>query len=165
MKKICLALALAGGLLVPMNGQAQFADAVVSYNSGTGFAAGFTNPDAALGAPASGAAITPLAPPFSKNQLVSIGAGGEITLQLDTPIVNDPTDLYGINFQIFANQFFVQSGTGTVNGLFDHAASTLVQVSPDDVNCTHLIRRSRPSPARFIRPTAAVIRRFPSIRR
>lgn len=131
MKKICLALALAGGVLVPLFSHAQFADAVISYNSGTGFAAGYTNPSAALGAPASGGSVTPFAPPFSKIQLVSIGAGGEITLQLDTPILNDPSAPYGINFILFANEFFVQSG-GTVNGLFYHLASALVQVSPDD---------------------------------
>lgn len=132
MKKVCLALALAGGVIVPLISHAQYANAVISYNSGTGFAAGYTNANAALGAPASGGSVTPFAPPFSKSQLVSIGAGGEITLQLDTPILNDPSDPYGINFILFANQFFVKSSSGTVNGLFYHTASTLVQVSPDD---------------------------------
>ncbi len=132
MKKVCLALALASGVIVPLTSHAQFADAVISYNSGTGFAAGYTNASAALGAPASGASVTPFAPPFSKSQLVSIGAGGEITLQLDTPVLNDPSDPYGINFILFANEFFVESGSGTVNGLFYHTATVLVQVSSDD---------------------------------
>jgi hypothetical protein len=131
MKKIWLALALASGVIVPLISHAQYADAVISYNSGTGFAAGYTTPGAALGAPASGNSITPFAPPSSKSQLVSIGAGGEITLQLSAPIVNDPNDPYGINFILFANEFFVTSG-GKVSGLFDHAASMLVQVSADD---------------------------------
>lgn len=132
MKKVWLALALAGGLLVPQSSHAQFADAVISYNSGTGFAAGYTNASAALGAPASGASVTPFAPPSSKSQIVSIGAGGEITLQLDTSILNDPAAPYGINFIVFANEFFVEGSGATVNGLFYHAVSTLVQVSPDD---------------------------------
>jgi len=131
MKKICLALALAGGIVVPQISHAQYADAVISYTSGTGFAAGFTNASAALGAPASGSSITPFAPSSSKSQLVSIGAGGEITLQFNTPIVNDPNDPYGIGFVLFANQFFVSSG-GEVSSLFDHAASVVVQVSADD---------------------------------
>jgi hypothetical protein len=133
MKNICLALALAGGVIVPQISRAQFADTVISYNSGTGFAPGFTTASAALGAPASGGSITPFAPPFSKSQIVSIGAGGEITLQLSTPIVNDPSDPYGINFILFANEFFVDNSSGDVTGLFNHTASSsiLVLVSPD----------------------------------
>lgn len=130
MKKIRLTLALAGSFTLPLIAHAQFAGSVVSYNSGAGFAAGFTNATAALGAPASGLGVTPFAPPFSKSQLVSIGAGGEITLQLDTPLAHDPSHPYGIDFNIFANEFFVNSG-GNVNGLFYHAASALVQVSSD----------------------------------
>ncbi len=130
MKKIRLTLAVASSFTLPLIAHAQFAGSVVSYSSGTGFAAGFTNATAALGAPASGAAVTPFAPPFSKSQLVSIGAGGEITLQLSTPFAHNSSNLYGIDFNIFANEFFVSTG-GNVSGLFYHTASTLVQVSQD----------------------------------
>jgi|SRR5581483_1499738 len=130
MKKTRLALALAGWFALPLMARAQFAGTVISCNFGTGFAAGFTNANAALGAPASGGAVTPFAPPFSKSQLVSIGAGGQITLELDTPLAHDPTHPYGIDFNIFANEFFTSSG-GNVSGLFFHSSSTLVQVSPD----------------------------------
>lgn len=130
MKKTRLALALAGWLTLPLISGAQFAGTVVSYNSGTGFAAGFTNANAALGAPASGGAVTPFAPPFSKSQIVSLGTGGQITLQLDTPFSHDPSHPYGIDFNIFANEFFTSSG-GNVSGLFFHSTSTLVQVSRD----------------------------------
>jgi hypothetical protein len=85
---------------------------------------------AALGAPALGGSVTPFAPPYSKSQLVSIGAGGQITLQMSSPIVNDPSDPYGINFIFFANEFFVNSSSG-VSGLYFHSASLLVQVSAD----------------------------------
>jgi hypothetical protein len=130
MKKIRLALALAGSFTLPLVTHAQFAGTVVSYNSGSGFAAGFTNASAALGAPASGAGVTPFAPPFSKSQIVSIGAGGEITLQLDTPLSQGLGHPYGVDFNIFANEFFTSSA-GNVSGLFFHANSTLVQVSPN----------------------------------
>jgi len=130
MKSRLLALASLSVLSV-LSARAQFATSVVDYNSGAGFAAGFTNASAALGAPASGAAVTPFAPPFSKSQIVSIGAGGDITLQMSAPIVNDPLDPYGIDFSIFANEFFVNSSSG-VSGLFFHSASLLVQVSQDD---------------------------------
>src|ERR1700728_4720073 len=97
------ALALAGAFVVPSVARAQYADSVTSYNPGTGFAAGFTNTSAAVGAPTLGASVTPFAPPFAKTQLVSIGAGGEITMQFNTPIMNNPADPYGINFILFAN--------------------------------------------------------------
>ena len=143
MKKTYLTLALAS--LLSTAAPAQFVDSVLSYNPGAGFAAGFTNASAALGAPASGAAVTPFAPPFSKNQIVSIGVGGEITLQMSEPIVNNPSAPYGNNFILFANQFFISSG-GTVSGLFDHAISALIQVSTDDSTWYTLNPAEAPQP-------------------
>jgi hypothetical protein len=132
-------LALAGLFVMSTTVHAQFADSVLSYQSGTGFAATFTNASAALGSPALGSGVTPYAPPFSKNQLVSIGAGGEITLQMDSPILNTPADPFGISFIIFANSFFVVNGgsgqSATTSGsVFFHQNSALIQVSQDDVN-------------------------------
>ena len=134
-----------GSILSVVSAQGQFASSVVGYDSGTGFAAGFTNAAAALGAPAAGSAVTPLAPPYAKSQLVSIGAGGAITLQLATPITSNPGDPYGIDFILFGNQFFVNSSSG-VSGLYDHAASIQVQVSPDDVNWYTLNPALAPQP-------------------
>jgi len=149
MKKISQLLALAGvsvgSILSVVSAQAQFASSVLDYHSGTGFAAGFTNASAALGAPSSGSVVTPLAPPYAKTQLVSIGAGGDIALQLSTPITSNPGDPYGLDFILFGNQFFVSSSSG-VSGLYDHAASILVQVSPDDVNWYTLNPALAPQP-------------------
>ena len=94
MKKVqLLLLALAGGIIVPQISHAQYASAVVSYNPGTGANASFTNnPNAALGSPALGSGVTPFAPPFSNTQIVGIGAGGQITLQMSTPIANNAAD-------------------------------------------------------------------------
>jgi len=130
MKKTCLTLALAGCLALSPDSRAQFAGAVISYDPGTGFAAGFTNASAAIGAPASGGSVTPFAPPFSTSQIVSLGAGGEITLQLASPWTHDSAHAYGLDLNIFANEFFTSSG-GKVSGLFFHTASALVQVSQD----------------------------------
>jgi hypothetical protein len=132
MKK-CWLPAIAGWLVMSLNTRAQFANAVIAYDAGTGFAAGFTNTSAALGAPTSGTGVTPFAPPFAKTQIVSIGAGGEITLQMSQAITEDSTHAYGLDFILFANEFFVNSSSG-VRGLFYHSASILVQVSADDVN-------------------------------
>jgi hypothetical protein len=136
MKKQVLVPALAGLFLVPFIIQAQFASGVVSYNPGSGFSPNFTNSSAALGAPASGSGITPFAPPFSTSQLVSVGAGGSLTLQFNTPIMNNPANPFGIDLMIFGNSFFVvTSGSGssaiTSGAIFTSTVSTRVEASAD----------------------------------
>jgi hypothetical protein len=136
MKKLLLVSASAVLFLVPIATQAQFASGVISYNPGSGFSPNFTNSTAALGAPASGSGITPFAPPFSTSQIVSIGAGGSLTLQFNAPILNNPADPYGIDMMIFGNSFFVvTSGSGssaiTSGAIFTSTVSTRVEVSAD----------------------------------
>jgi hypothetical protein len=136
MKKNVLGLALASLCVLPNASRAQFANTVISYDRGTGFAANFTNASAALGAPTTGGAVTPYAAPFSTSQLVSIGAGGSLTLQLGTPIVNDSSHPFGIDFLIFGNSFFViTNGSGssatTSGAIFSSSVSTRVEVSED----------------------------------
>ncbi|HEV2692819.1 MAG TPA: PEP-CTERM sorting domain-containing protein [Verrucomicrobiae bacterium] len=128
-------LALASLFAVPAAMYAQSATSVIGYTPGTGFAAGFTNAATALGAPSSGGAITPFAPAFSKSQLVSIGAGGSLTLQFANPILNDPSNPYGLDFIIFGNTFFATTG-GNANGSLggNNTGSTRVEVSLDDIN-------------------------------
>lgn len=149
-----MALAFAGMLVISTTTQAQYADGVISYSPGTGFAAGYTNASSALGSPALGSGVNPMDPPFSKSQLVSIGAGGEITLQLDTPITASASDPYGLNFIVFANSFFVANGGSGLNettsgSLFYHPATTLIQVSPDDVNWYTLNPTLAPQPGEW----------------
>jgi hypothetical protein len=129
-------LALASLLGMPGVTFGQFANAVLSYDHGTGFAASFTNANAALGAPTSAGSVTPYAPPFSTSQLVSVGAGGSLTLQLAMPILNDPTHPFGMDFLIFGNSFFITTnGTGAnakaSGSLFTSSVSTRVEVSTD----------------------------------
>jgi hypothetical protein len=136
MKKMLSVLATAGVSFVPFIAPAQFASGVISYNPGTGFSSNFTNSTAALGAPASGSGVTPFAPPFSTSQIVSIGAGGSLTLQFNAPILNNPADPYGIDMMIFGNSFFVvSSGSGssaiTSGAIFTSTVSTRVEVSAD----------------------------------
>lgn len=131
MKKVRFALVLASLFVVPIITHAQFADAVISYVPGTGESTSYENSSAALGAPALGSSVTPFAPPYQNTQIVGIGTGGEITLQMSSPIVNNPADPYGINFNVFANQFFVEGSGGVVSGLYDHVASMTVKVSSD----------------------------------
>jgi PEP-CTERM motif len=144
-------LALAGALFVPTITRAQFADTVVSYNPGTGFAAGFTDPTTALGAPSQvtsgdfGGPVDPFDPPFLTSQIVSLGAGGSLTLHLNTPIQNNAANPFGLDFIIFGNTGFQITndfdanfnpiGTPATDGsLFgNNPGSTLVKVSADGV--------------------------------
>jgi hypothetical protein len=136
MKRKLLVLAIASVCVLPRIASAQFANSVLAYDHGTGFASNFTNANAALGAPAGGGSITPFAPPFSSSQLVSIGAGGFLTLQLGMPITDDPTHPFGIDFLLFGNPFFViTNGSGasatTSGAVFSSSISTRVEVSQD----------------------------------
>jgi hypothetical protein len=134
MKRNVLRLAIASLFVVPCSASAQFGTSVIAYERGTGFASNFTNANAALGAPASGA--TPFAPPFSVSQLVSIGAGGYLTLQLGVPITDDSSHPFGMDFLLFGNSFFVvTNGSGvsatTSGAIFSSSVSTRVEVSQD----------------------------------
>lgn len=151
MKKVQL-LVLLAGVLVSQTSHAQYASAVISYNPGTGANASYTNnPGAALGSPTLGSSVTPFAPPFAASQLAGIGAGGEITLQMSTPILNNAADPYGINFILFGNQFFINSSSG-VSGIFDHSPAVTIQVSSDGSTWYTLNPTLAPEPILF--PTA-----------
>src|SRR5260221_93203 len=132
-----VALATAAVVTTSITHAAGFADAVVAYNPGIGFAIGFTNASSALGDPTSTA--NPFSPPYRTNQIVSLGAGGSVTLHVDGPIVHSPASPYGIDFQIFGNSFFVvtngnYSGGGITDGsVYGNGASTRVEVSADGV--------------------------------
>ena len=140
MTKLGLNLALAS-LFTTSTAFGQFADTVISYNSGTGFAAGFTNATTALGAPASGTSINPFSPAFRNTQLVSLGAGGWLTLHLSTPILNAASNPFGVDFIIFGNSgFTITNGNFSGGGITDgslfgnNTGSTRVEVSADGAN-------------------------------
>lgn len=138
--KNCFRPVLAGWFttIITLAAKGQFADTVVSYDTGTGFSSGYTNASAALGAPASGSGITPFSPPFQKTQIVSVGAGGSLTLHLSAPVVHASVNPFGTDFIIFGNSFFVItngnfSGGGITDGtIFGNSpGSTRVEVSAD----------------------------------
>jgi hypothetical protein len=138
-----LVLALASLSVVSTTHAAGFADAVISYDLGSGFASGFTNASTVLGAPASN--LNPFSPTFRNTQLLSIGAGGYLTVQFSTPIANDPEHPYGLDFLIFGNAGFIItngnfSGGGITDGsLFgNNPGSTRVSISSDNITYYHL---------------------------
>src|SRR5437016_12325309 len=120
-----LALALAS-LFITSTLNAQYADSVVSYAAGSGVNPTFTDPTRALGAPTTFIGYQnadPFNPPYQNIHLVSVGAGGSLTVQFSTPILNRPIHAYGLDFIIFGNSGFVISNVciacgGITNGWF-----------------------------------------------
>jgi hypothetical protein len=152
-KSLFVSLAAAGALLVPSLASAQFADAVVSYKAGTGFQPGFNTPASALGEPSRitpgtfGGPVDPFNPPYLASQLVSLGVGGSLTVQFNSPILNNPGNPFGLDFNIYGNAGFIITnefdldtftwvGTpATDSSLFgSDATATLISVSSDGIN-------------------------------
>jgi len=133
--------------------RAQFADTVVAYEPGAGVSVDFSDPASALGEPsrvtpgAFGGPVTPFNPPYLGTQLVSIGAGGSLTLQFAKPIHDHPRNRFGVDFIVFGNCGFIITnefsletfdwvGTPATDGSLFGAndGSTRVSVSADGVN-------------------------------
>lgn len=123
---------------------AQFANAVAGYALGIGVSSSYTNPASALGelsriTPGTfGGPITPFSPAWQSKQLVSIGEGGSLTLQFNTPITDDAAHPFGLDFIIFGNaRFTITNGDYSETGITDgslfgyNAGSTRVSVSAD----------------------------------
>jgi hypothetical protein len=106
---LALALASFGFTSIPSHAS-PFADMVVSYHPGVGFVPRFTNSAVALGEPSRinpFGETDPFDPPYGTNQIVSIGAGGHLVVRFQTPILNHPHNLYGLDFIIFGNSGFI----------------------------------------------------------
>ncbi|HTD85863.1 MAG TPA: hypothetical protein VK850_04745 [Candidatus Binatia bacterium] len=119
-----------------------FADRVISYDPGVGYAksfsgVGYTNSNAALGQPnrdTSFGPVQPFNPPFDLSEIVSMGTNGSITLRMATPVINGN----GADFVLYGNTGFID--VDYPNGRTDSAASTFgenpgttrVWVSADD---------------------------------
>jgi hypothetical protein len=116
--------------------QDSYADSVVSYTPGTGISTSYEDSNAVLGAPDLSATMT--APAFGNTNIVGVGDGGELTVEFDTPITNDPSGhADGMDFTIFGNQFFTLNGTD-VSEIYNHTGLT-VWVSQNDVNFYQLV--------------------------
>ena len=117
-----------------------YADQVFSYNSGSNAAAGFVDPLTTLGIPErfTGEGIFPSAvtvfnSPFGTDEIVSIGEGGSLIVEFNTPVTDDPDNLFGIDLLVFGNAFFAFGGSGVGNpaGLVSEPA--IIEVSADNI--------------------------------
>lgn len=143
-RKPVIALLAGCAYAAPATGSDGFATAVVSYVPGTSPAPGYANPASALGAPAAftaapwdGGVVSPFQPAWLPGQVVSIGAGGSLVLELDAPATDDPRNPYGIDIIVFGNSFFtdISGGAGTCGSLA--ADGGLVDVSADGITWCH----------------------------
>ena len=128
--------ALRFGLLLPLltvcaEPHTPWAVEVAAYTSGENFYAGYDDPAVALGRPSvhtykdltedePSVTVVPVYPPWEFDQIVSIGAGGELILRMGKPIVNDPANPYGIDFLVFGNTMI------TGGGLYDQHGNSPV---------------------------------------
>jgi hypothetical protein len=119
LNRVLATLALSSLFVSPV--LAQYADGVVSYNPGAGYIRGFTNASVALGEPSRvtsglfGGPVDPFDPPYLPAQLVSMGAGGSLTVSFSRPILNHPRNRFGVDFVVFGNAGFVITNDFDVN--------------------------------------------------
>ena len=164
MKKIVSLLAFAS--VVVTTSAANFAVSVLEYQPGTGSAPGFTNTATVLGEPSRvnpfEDATEPFNPAYGRDQLLSLGAGGSLTVKLAAPVLNHPHNRFGVDFIIYGNSGFIITndfdletfswiGTPATDGALFGANSgqTRVSVSRDGITFYQL------DPARA--PTADVL--------
>jgi hypothetical protein len=117
-----------------------FATQVVGYTPGSFVTSGYDDPLMSLGAPdrSTGDApyvgdVTPFNAPYRSDQVVAIGAGGELIVRFDHPVLDDPSNPYGLDLLVYGNAFLgMDFDTGLANGvIFGEPAR--VSVSQDGV--------------------------------
>lgn len=131
-----------------------FATSILSYDEGIGAVAGFTDSTTALGSAerftgegAFPSGVTPFNPAFGTDELVSIGAGGHLSLGFDRAITNDASHAFSVDFIVFSNAGFVDTtwtdadptndGTGFTGEnpfIFGAGGAATIQVSVDGTN-------------------------------
>ncbi len=137
MQKVIITLALASFVVSVSPARAQYASGFVAYTQGIGVSAGYNNPNAALGAPTTDIGYQnadPFNAPYQSSNIVGVGTGGSLTLQFNTPILNSPSNPYGLDFIIFGHAGFNitngdYSGGGITDGTFYQGGTASVNVS------------------------------------
>lgn len=116
LRRLALSFALLASVLTA---RAQYATGIVNYTPGTGIATEFgsglpyNQTAAALGEPSRitpgefGGPVDPFAPPYTRDQLLSVGTGGSLTVSFSLPIRNDAANPFGLDFQVFGSAGFV----------------------------------------------------------
>ena len=89
-----------------------FAAQVVSYTPGSFVPIGWDDPLSSLGAPSRSTGngpfdgdVTVFNAPYRADQVVAIGAGGELVVRFDGIVEDDPSNPFGIDLLIYGNAF------------------------------------------------------------
>lgn len=115
-----------------------WATRVVSYDPGEAVGSPYSDPDSALGKPTRftgigvfPGAVTPFNPAFSEGDIVSIGRGGHLTLELGRPARDDPRNPFGIDLLVFGNAGFIDLDypNGLAGRLFGGSRGGTIEVS------------------------------------
>ncbi|MBL9126538.1 MAG: hypothetical protein JNL97_02770 [Verrucomicrobiales bacterium] len=117
---------------------------IAGYTPGTGAANGYQRPESALGEPSRltpgefGGPVDPFSAPWQSGQLVSVGAGGSLTVRFAYPVLDLQGNPYGLDFLVFGSAAFLitngdYTGGGITDGSLFGAATgpTRVSVSQD----------------------------------
>jgi hypothetical protein len=156
MRQVRWFLLLAGGLAAAPLYALNHADRVVGYEPGAN-AGALTNATAALGAPSRETAdpqwgtfpVDPFGPPYLPEQVVTLGAGGSLTLRFERPVADNPANPHGLDFIVFGNAFFQLNpdSTTTPGALVGtNSGSTAVWVSSDGAHFFRLDPERAPEP-------------------
>jgi hypothetical protein len=134
----------AAGLAPPAFAVDPWADQIIAYSPGADVGVGYDDPSRALGSPSRFSAdpnpdwasvVSPFSPAYLSDQLVSVGAGGSLTLRFDSPVMNDAANPFGIDLLVFGNAFYsVNFATGITNGFLGGTnLAGVIEVSQDGV--------------------------------
>lgn len=120
---------------------------VLDYQPGTGASPGYDQTSAVLGSPSRvtpgdfGGPVDPFSPPWQAGQVLSLGAGGSLTVAFDQPVPNLDTHPYGLDFLVFGSAgFLIVNGEYTGGGITDGSlfgaaeGPTRVSVSTDGLS-------------------------------
>ena len=111
MKQLGWILPALAGIVINVSGATNHAARVISYHPGTNHADGFTNSAAVLGEPSRvnpfDDATEPFNPPYGRDQVLSIGKGGHVTIKFRRPVFNALRRPFGLDFIVFGNSGFI----------------------------------------------------------
>jgi hypothetical protein len=120
---------------------------VVSYEAGTGAAAGYGDPNTVLGPPErfTGEGVWPgdvtmFNSAWGTDEIVSIGEGGSLVVQFDHQVMDHSANPFGLDFIVFGNTGFADSSypNGIAGGLLGNEPGA-VRVSQDNVTWYDLV--------------------------
>jgi hypothetical protein len=118
-----------------------FAIRVVDYHPGA-LGSSLTNTSAVLGEPSRYThdpvwgtfEVDPFGPPYLVDQLLALGPGGWLTLELERPALNDPNHPHGLDLLVFGNAFLqLNSDFTTTSGSLGgtNTGPTTISISAD----------------------------------